>query len=576
MESLLYDLRMRARPAPATSTQIVLINIDSQSIAELKRIPEVHDHILLLGRLKEAMPRQIVYAYDPGEIVGSYEDLQAFSWLAMELPFVALTEKIIEPGMEEEVKLLPPLETVPVESAPLPIDEAVYGRDSVLRRLVLANNDTALFHLKMASVLNGEMDWNNYRGIFEVKKSVQSYIQFRPAGSYQSFSFTDVLTGKVALSAFENKIVIVGRDTRIVNSDYVMTPYSRDIFAMSKAEAHANILDTIAANNSPVRPADWVNFWSIFAIAFLTVFIVLNMRPTRGLTMIALVMVSFLIFSWILFLAFEIWVDVTHPTLAVFICYYFFIPYRLIVENRRSWEYIQKNTLLTQVEELKTNFLKMMSHDLKTPLARIQGMTEIALGDSTPLSFSQKNALQSIRQSTDELIQFVGSVLSLSRIESKEVKLQLKSKDLNALLTDVIAKVSYLAKQKNIRIVTEFEPLFSVRVDEDLMRQVFTNLVENAIKYSPENTSVLVSTEEIDGRVLVQVADQGFGIKEDEVNHLFSKFYRASTTKDNIRGTGLGLYLSKYFVELHKGKIGVESELQKGSTFYVELPMQDL
>ena len=216
----------------------------------------------------------------------------------------------------------------------------------------------------------------------------------------------------------------------------------------------------------------------------------------------------------------------------------------------------------------------MMSHDLKTPLARIQGMTDIVLKHEKGMDTEQKEALHNIAKSSEELTEFVGSILSLGRIESKEIKLQIKSKDVNTLLREAIAKCEYMAKKKNIQILTEFEPLFSIRLDEDLMKQVFINLVENAIKYSPENTKVLVTTEEVDGKVLVQVADQGLGIDVKEYENIFSKFYRSHLiTNSEIKGSGLGLYLAKYFVDLHSGKISVESETNKGSTFSVELPM---
>ena len=201
-------------------------------------------------------------------------------------------------------------------------------------------------------------------------------------------------------------------------------------------------------------------------------------------------------------------------------------------------------------------------------------MTEIALRDSSHLTAQQQDAIKTISESSQELTQFVGSILNLGRIESKDIKLQLKSRDVNALLTETIQKLDYYAKQKSIRIVTEFEPLFSVKIDEDLMRQVFSNLIENAVKYSPEGSSVLVTTEETEGRLMVQVADQGMGIPNDELENLFTKFYRSRSVRDGaIKGNGLGLYLARYFVQLHHGQISVESEPTKGSTFTVELPM---
>ncbi|OFZ18428.1 MAG: hypothetical protein A2Z20_04400 [Bdellovibrionales bacterium RBG_16_40_8] len=343
---------------------------------------------------------------------------------------------------------------------------------------------------------------------------------------------------------------------------------------MPKSELHANMLDTLITNSAPIQSPHWLSIIITSLIAIVTVFIVLSVRPTHGLYILGVVILGFSLAAWALFAFTDVWIDVAHPFLTIFICYYFFIPYRLIIENRKSWEYFQRNTLLTQVEELKSNFLRMMSHDLKTPLARIHGMTEIALSDPNHLSLQQVEALKTINASSEELTEFVGSILNLGRIESKEIKLHLKSKDINALLNQIIHKLKYLAQQKDITIMTEFEPMFSVKVDEDLIRQVFTNLIENAIKYSPKNTSILVSTEEIDGKVIVQVADQGMGVAKEEQPHLFTKFYRSRTVRDGaIRGTGLGLFLSRYFIDLHHGAISVESETGTGSTFTVELPM---
>ena len=230
--------------------------------------------------------------------------------------------------------------------------------------------------------------------------------------------------------------------------------------------------------------------------------------------------------------------------------------------------------MLTEVEELKTNFLRMMSHDLKTPLARIQGMTDIALRDGDQLTEMQQQAIRNISKSSRELTTFVESVLNLSRIETNEVKLELISKDVNAILKSVIDKLRYLAKEKNIEIIEDFEPVFSIRVDESLITQVFTNLVENAIKYSPEGTRIMVSTEELDGKVNIQVSDQGMGIPSEDQANIFDKFYRSSRVRNSSEnGHGLGLYLTKYFIELHNGDISLDSQPQQGSTFSVNIPM---
>ncbi|MBX9767217.1 MAG: CHASE2 domain-containing protein, partial [Bdellovibrionales bacterium] len=390
----------------------------------------------------------------------------------------------------------------------------------------------------------------------------------------RAISFAQVLKGNIDPKIFQGKIVLIGRDTESDSGDYIRTPFSKDILAMSRLEAHANILDTLILNSGIRKAPDWFNILVTALISIFTSFVVFGMRPGKGLVVLALMVVSFCSVAYIGFAGFRFWIGMAHPLLAIFISYYFFIPYRLIQEYRKRWEYQQKHALITQVEELKTNFLSMMSHDLKTPLARIQGMTEMAMAQPQNLSETQVEALQTINQSSDELSNFISSVLNLTRIESKELKLHLQSKDINQLLEDVVKKYQFLAKSKNIEIVMEMEPIFSTKVDVDLMKQVLGNLVENGIKYSPEGSKILVSTEEKDNQIVIQVADQGVGIPKDELSNVFMKFYRSKNAKSSpVKGSGLGLYLAKYFVELHQGKISVESVPHEGSTFTVELPM---
>jgi signal transduction histidine kinase len=268
-----------------------------------------------------------------------------------------------------------------------------------------------------------------------------------------------------------------------------------------------------------------------------------------------------------------LWIDLAHPFLAIFLCYYFFIPYRLIKENRRSWEYYQKNKLLSQVEELKTNFISMMSHDLKTPIARIQGMTEVISKDPQPLSNNQREAVDTIQSSSDDLLKFINAILQYGRIESQGLELNLQSKDINQLLKEVIKKHDFLSKVKKIKIEYTFETLFPITIDPDLMRQVFSNLLENAIKYSPEESIVIVTTKEVDNQLLIEFKDHGIGIPAEDLPNIFMKFFRSHNVKTStIKGSGLGLYLANYFTVLHNGKLTVISDSSNGSTFTVVLP----
>ncbi|MCB0365243.1 MAG: CHASE2 domain-containing protein [Bdellovibrionaceae bacterium] len=580
LESWTYDLRVQSKPMTPTSGHIVTIAIDPATVEALKRDPNAMDHVHLLNRLAAVHPRAVVYVNPPNEIDGTYEEMRLLGESAQTLnQFFVAANRLPIKGQEDQLRLDPPLENLTVMPGPKTSDQKIFAKDDVTRRLIFSYHNSPSLHAVLASSYNGlshdeAKAQKLYSGLFEFLGTYQAYIDFRPSNTYKPLSFVDILQGKFQPDTFRDKIVFIGADTVMSSSDYIRTPFSREIVAMSTLEMHANMTDTLILNSAPIKANRWLDLLLTALISILTVYVVLTVRPARGLGILIATMISFSLVCYLSFVLFSFWIGMAHPLLAIFICYYFFIPYRLIMENRRSWEYYQRNRLLTQVEELKSNFLRMMSHDLKTPLARIQGMTDMVKSDNNPLSSGQKEALDRIHKSSEELSDFIGSILSLGRIESKEIKLELHSKDVNTLLAEIIQKSEYLAAKKNIKIISEFEPMFSIKLDEDLVRQVFTNLVENAIKYSPEDSKILVSTEEINGRIVVQVADQGIGIPPEDLPNVFEKFYRSYAVKNSpVKGSGLGLYLSRYFVELHRGRISVESQLGKGSTFTVELPM---
>lgn len=575
LESLLYDGRMRLKPASQVSGKVVTIAVDRKTIDTLHHAPNAVDHTQLLLALRKHRPRAVVYLVAPIDLVGSRDELERFAKTAADTPrfIVAVDDAPMKGADDSFFHQPPPFDKLRVEAAPSTSDRNSFARDTVTRRMFTSYQGQPFMHLKLAMEFNSKIkDEDKVRGVFDFLEARQVYVDFRPAGTYSPVSFVDAANGNFGQLDVSDKIVIVGRDLRTTPKDYIRTPYSREINGMTTLEMHANMLDTLILNDGYIKMPEWINLKLTALISILTVWVVLALKPTRGLLLLGGTIVVFCLICFLAFWFGGLWITMAHPLLAAFICYYFFIPYRLIMENRRSWEYYQKNKLLTQVEELKTNFLSMMSHDLKTPIARIQGMTDVVLNDTNPLSERQTGALLTLKNSSEELLEFVSSILNLGRIESKELQLHMQSKDPNQLLTEIINKYEYLTKSKNIGISAELEPMFSVKMDVDLMRQVFSNLLENAIKYSPEGSRVLVTTEEHDGRVIIQVADQGMGIPEDEIAHVFSKFFRSKNAKSsNIKGSGLGLYLAKYFVELHKGKIHVDSSVGQGSTFTVEL-----
>lgn len=574
LESLSYDWRVAVLPDPPTSNKLYIVEIDEKTVGDLNGSPTALDHARFLDRLGEAKPSAIVYVIDPSDISGTYEELEEFTASADKAGVIVASRSFpnTDPN-DESQQLLPPLDRLKVMSGPKTADNVSFGKDGVSRRWIHSFKTTPLLHTELTQTLYPQLRQDPLKGLFQYKRTVQGLVEFRRTGFYPRVTFEKVMRNQFNQADITGKIVVVGFNAKASLVNYVKTPFSRDLLAMPVAELHANIFDTVLLNRSPITPDRRINLLIVFLISVLTVFVVLSLRPTHGLVILLSTLIGFSVISIALLYFFQVKLVMAQPLMAIFVCYYFFIPYRLIIENRKSWEYYQKNNILTQVEELKTNFLKMMSHDLKTPLARIQGMADVVLQESKNLDEEQQKALRTISNSSVELSEFIGSILSYGRIESKEIKLMLQSKDINKLIKDVTRKCQFLAKEKDIEIVLELEPLFSINFDPELIQQVLTNLVENAIKYSPEGKKILVTSEEIDGKVIIQVADQGYGIPEDELENVFSKFYRSKTmTGSAIKGSGLGLYLANYFVTLHHGQIVLESVEGEGSTFSVEIP----
>ena len=587
------DMRRRLSPDHNPSGRIATVAIDRSTVEKLGQEPSATNLQHAFEVMLQAHPLAIVYTLSPFRVTGSYAELTNLAKFAEAHPEIYfLTE--VAPLKDAAIQMNPPFKNARVLVGPITRDLKSFAADDVTRRAIISSDGITYAHTLLAELdkrssqqphelllsKNADQKVPTFRGEFMYRGSPQIYIDFHRRGTYKPLSFMELMNGAPSLPTIEklaNKIVFVGRDAETETDDYVRSPFSTDALAMSKLEAHASILDTLILNRGVIKSPAWLDAALTFAVSILTTFVVFSMSPAMGLSAIACTAVFLLLASYIAFAGFGVWIGISHALLALFIPYYFFIPYRLIQEYRKRWEYQQKHALLSQVEELKTNFMSMMSHDLRTPLARIQGMADMALQDTSPLSDLQKNALTSITRSTEELSKFVSSVLNLTRIESKDIKLHKQSRDVNTILEEVIKKYEDFASTKNIEIITEFDPIFSIRIDVDLMKQVFSNLVENAIKYSQPGTKILVSTEEAEGHIIVQVADQGVGIPADEAANVFLKFYRSKDAKSSpVKGSGLGLYLSKYFVELHGGKIGLESVPRQGSTFTVELPMESI
>jgi signal transduction histidine kinase len=223
----------------------------------------------------------------------------------------------------------------------------------------------------------------------------------------------------------------------------------------------------------------------------------------------------------------------------------------------------------------KSEFLANMSHELRTPLNAIIGFSQVLRQQLFgPVNEKQEEYLDDILSSGNHLLSLINDVLDLSKVEAGQVELELADFSLQEALERGVVMVRERASMNGVELALELAPNVDVvRGDERRLRQVVFNLLSNAVKFTPAGGSITVATARVDGEVNVSVTDTGPGIPPEDRERIFEEFHQTDVGSSQREGTGLGLALSKRLVELHRGRIWVESEAGRGSRFVFTLPL---
>jgi signal transduction histidine kinase len=244
--------------------------------------------------------------------------------------------------------------------------------------------------------------------------------------------------------------------------------------------------------------------------------------------------------------------------------------------RQRTQELQTANERLQEMDRLKSAFVSMVSHELRTPMTSIKGYVDNLL-DGVAGDLNEKHAyyLSRVKHNVERLTRMINDLLDLSRIEAGVVQLQVGPVSIHDLVTDVVEGFRTIAREKSITVQARHEKaLPTVPGDRDKLYQVLTNLIQNAIKFTPRGGDVRISARRRDdGFVQVCVADTGCGIPSAECRKVFEKFYRGESAPPEAQGAGLGLAITKSLVELHGGQIWVESAPGQGSRFSFTLPI---
>jgi signal transduction histidine kinase len=251
----------------------------------------------------------------------------------------------------------------------------------------------------------------------------------------------------------------------------------------------------------------------------------------------------------------------------------------IALENVRLFREIQdKSRQLEIANQHKSEFLANMSHELRTPLNAIIGFSEVLLerlfGD---LNEKQDDYLKDIHSSGRHLLQLINDILDLSKVEAGRMELETSSFDVRTALSNAMTLVRERAQRHGIALGQQVDPkLHEVYADERKFKQILLNLLSNAVKFTPDGGRIDVTARVEDDNVIIAVHDTGIGIAPEDQEAVFEEFRQVGRNYTNKQeGTGLGLALTRKFVELHGGRIWLESEPGKGSTFTFTIPISD-
>ena len=256
--------------------------------------------------------------------------------------------------------------------------------------------------------------------------------------------------------------------------------------------------------------------------------------------------------------------------------------------NVRTLDYPEKVLILVvfditdfkSLEKIKADFIANVSHELRTPLTAIKGYTETLEEEAYENREDRRQFLGIIKRHTDRLINIVSDLLVLSEIESKEsLSLEMSKSDFEDVDLNEVVKSSYESlrrkiSEKNLQVeINVKEGIPGIKGNRFLLEQMLINLIDNAVKYTPERGRVTISAYSEDSNINLEISDTGIGIPKENLNRIFERFYRVDKTRSRkLGGTGLGLSIVKHIAIIHNGKIDVESEVGKGSRFLITLP----
>ncbi|WP_409477619.1 ATP-binding protein [Pseudobdellovibrio sp. HCB154] len=561
----LYDSRFKIRGAQPVTKEIVLVTIKpsdfvkifdlkTNSIVNMNESQDVTDSFFwdqkiwfqMLSQILNQKPQAVGVTLFFGENIGVTR-LNSQEIIVFKDPKITWATNT---SLLENMSL--PFATLPDRSNIAHI-EVLRDEDGIVRRL----QDSRGF---LQDISHAIVDSTRR------SKDSLSVINYRGLHRFKTVGLQKVLRGDLPKDFFKDKLVFIGTE-RTINSQ-VLTPLG----AMPKHEFWAQVTDNVLEKRFIKKGYTWINSLMLLVLTIIAVLVITHFPQAVSLFIFFWIGTIWSAFSIWVFDTFNLWIPLVSPLVLLILIWVLYIGYHALRIEKAHAELQQEQRYLSDLEQLKNNFISLISHDLKTPIAKIQAVVD-RLDAEKNIPDHMHEDFGNLKIYSEELNRYIQSILKVLRVESRDFQILKEVADLNEVIENVVERLKPVAKTKNVNIDLTLEPMFLIEFDVTLMTEVFLNLVENAIKYTSANGQVFIRTKETDTEILIEIQDTGEGIAGEDQLHIWKKFVRGKNQDQKTKGTGLGLYLVKYFIELHGGNITLNSEVGKGTTFYVRLPI---
>jgi two-component system phosphate regulon sensor histidine kinase PhoR len=231
-------------------------------------------------------------------------------------------------------------------------------------------------------------------------------------------------------------------------------------------------------------------------------------------------------------------------------------------------------TNIKKLEQMRTEFVSNVSHELKTPLTSIRGFIDTLKDGAINDPAVADKFLEIIDIEAERLSRLINDILQLSEIESMKQDQNSEMFELKPLADEVISILQITAEERGVNLEASIDETIKMKADKDKIKHLLINIIENGIKYNKEKGSVILSAEQKESSVIISVRDTGIGIEKEYLDRVFERFYRVDKGRSSeLGGTGLGLSIVKHIVNLYKGSINVKSEPGQGTEFIVKIPV---